>query len=349
MVKLFQLDRFYVSHREGLDQIRGLAILYVLAVHTFDFWFPGGGSGVGIFFALSGYLTAGRLFDEPHFDARHAGTFLVRRAIRIYPAYLVVMAAIGAVVFIWANDRFDDFVSALPGILLFWRPASWEPFGIGIGIIWTLFVEVQYYLLMALLMATFGRVRGLILLCAILFISSPLSCLMGISSARGEGVFYYGSAMAAGSLLAFVEHRHRRMFDPAMRKIGWPLGLAILIVLLFLPQMNAVVWWLELNIAALATCGMLAAMIAKPEWPAIPGFAWVGRLAYCLYLVHGPVIDWMRPILGLSMWGKIILFVPITFGLSLALQRFVEQPWIRIGNHWATKVNRRSGETQSSA
>lgn len=329
----------FEARRDGLDQIRGLAILYVIAVHTFDFWFPGGGSGVGVFFALSGYLTARRLIQEPFITWRVAGAFLIRRVFRIYPSFLVVMALIGFVINFWARPLFSEFLYALPGILVFWRPAFWEPFGIGVSIIWTLFVEFQYYILIPIFMLMLGKKCGINMICILLLVSSPILCLLGVTSTRGEGVFYYGSAMAFGSLLAHAEEWNPELFDREGWMFAWPLGLLVLILLLFIPQMNPLLWWIELNIAAIATCAMIGGMIRSAKWPVLPGLPAIGRLAYCLYLVHGPVIDWMRPILGLSMWGKILLFIPITFGFSIFLHRFIERPFIQKGNVVAARLS----------
>lgn len=75
-----------------------------------------------------------------------------------------------------------------------------------------------------------------------------------------------------------------------------------------------------------------------PRRVVLPGALESGRLAYCLYLVHGPVIDWMRPVLDLSMWGKLIWFLPLTFGLAWLVHHVVEAPLIRLGRRWAGRL-----------
>ena len=54
----------------GLDGVRALAVLAVIAYHLNLSWAPGGMLGVGVFFTLSGYLITDLLLDhwERHTD-----------------------------------------------------------------------------------------------------------------------------------------------------------------------------------------------------------------------------------------------------------------------------------------
>ncbi len=97
-----------------LDAIRGVAILLVFWFHGFMFFTPPagtvpaweraflagarqGGSGVNLFFVLSGFLITGILLDsvgKPDYYSR----FYYRRALRILPAYyllLLLLAGLG--------------------------------------------------------------------------------------------------------------------------------------------------------------------------------------------------------------------------------------------------------------
>jgi peptidoglycan/LPS O-acetylase OafA/YrhL len=90
-----------------LDTIRGLAILGVLLYHGL-FWnvnlsnFPtperiilkgmwAGRMGVDLFFVLSGFLITGILLDSRGIHDYYR-RFYVRRALRILPAYLLILA-----------------------------------------------------------------------------------------------------------------------------------------------------------------------------------------------------------------------------------------------------------------
>src|SRR6478735_1853778 len=86
-----------VGHRPALDGLRGVAVLLVVADHAGFLPEPDGGIGVTLFFVLSGFLIT-RMIVE----AREAGTwsmpaFLANRAVRLFPALLVMVAAVSTV------------------------------------------------------------------------------------------------------------------------------------------------------------------------------------------------------------------------------------------------------------
>src|SRR5207247_5755079 len=89
------------ARQPGLDLLRALAIIVVVIYHAalFGFKLPGrvdrfGWTGVDLFFVLSGYLIGGQLLAPLARDQRiNLGRFFTRRALRIMPAYFVVLAA----------------------------------------------------------------------------------------------------------------------------------------------------------------------------------------------------------------------------------------------------------------
>ncbi|HET6793375.1 MAG TPA: acyltransferase, partial [Acidimicrobiales bacterium] len=81
----------------ALDGVRALAIGAVLVFHGGFGWASGGFLGVDVFFVLSGFLITGLLVSEYHTSGGVAfGRFWARRARRLLPALLAVLAAVGA-------------------------------------------------------------------------------------------------------------------------------------------------------------------------------------------------------------------------------------------------------------
>src|SRR4029078_2606024 len=75
---------------QGLDLLRGIAILGVLFRHLeIETWIAGpGGYGVDLFFVLSGFLVSGLLFSEyKRYGKINPGRFLIRRGFKIYPSF----------------------------------------------------------------------------------------------------------------------------------------------------------------------------------------------------------------------------------------------------------------------
>src|SRR5687768_7869255 len=84
----------------GLDYLRALAITLVFLFHYRLFAHPAwvddvcsfGWVGVDLFFVLSGYLIASHVFADIKNDRFSSRVFFLKRALRILPAYWVVLA-----------------------------------------------------------------------------------------------------------------------------------------------------------------------------------------------------------------------------------------------------------------
>ena len=139
----------------GLDVLRGIAVLSVLFYHGL-YWFvppdlPAGAFahrvmnlfvfgwlGVNLFFVLSGFLITGILLDSKH-KPGYARSFYTRRMRRILPAYLLILTVL----------------KIHPGIswkyvalsLMFLANFPVAGIGLGYGVLWSLAVEEQFYLI----------------------------------------------------------------------------------------------------------------------------------------------------------------------------------------------------------
>jgi peptidoglycan/LPS O-acetylase OafA/YrhL len=200
----------------GLDALRGIAVLAVVAYHGLHWWLPPaisisrgvqivsslvapGWLGVNLFFVLSGFLITGILVDTRH-RPDYWWNFYTRRALRILPLYLVVLLILQfyfrvdwryllLCVFYLAN-----FADRLPG----------EHY----GPLWSLAVEEQFYLVWPLLVRRL-HLRTLGILCIGSIVLSPLLRYVCTSKILPLGDPYTATwlltdTLAAGALIAIL-------------------------------------------------------------------------------------------------------------------------------------------------
>jgi peptidoglycan/LPS O-acetylase OafA/YrhL len=146
-----------------LDSVRGIAVLLVMAFHTFkraDYFTQNaslhfitmlssvGWIGVDIFFTLSGFLITNILLrsrEHPHYFKN----FYMRRILRILPLYIFLIVAV--VVFVPNLEK--RFVEQMPRILLVvllfqqnWATIFFDfPITVYLVITWSLAIEEQFY------------------------------------------------------------------------------------------------------------------------------------------------------------------------------------------------------------
>lgn len=148
-------------HIEGMDALRGFAILGVVLYHVMPGRFPGGFLGVNMFLVLSGYL----IYKTSIWDLEHgeyaAGRFYKKRCIRIYPPLLIMIIAVWGVLAVSmpevAKGKGGEVLSVVGGYNNFWqirqnasyfaRMSQQSPY----THLWAIAIEMQFYLMWPLL------------------------------------------------------------------------------------------------------------------------------------------------------------------------------------------------------
>lgn len=144
---------------EALDGVRGLAALSVMVGHLGYFFLPAfhtlGGAltapAVSVFFALSAFLLYYPVAAGKRFDVRR---YLLRRAVRIYPAYLLALAV--SVFLLTFAGRPAPLPWLVPH-LFFVQTLRDDWAGAFDGPTWSLVTEVQFYLLLPVLIVLLRR------------------------------------------------------------------------------------------------------------------------------------------------------------------------------------------------
>jgi peptidoglycan/LPS O-acetylase OafA/YrhL len=164
-----------------LDGMRAIFLAVVVAHHMVwaapgyaDDWVKGAWTGLDGFFVLSGFLIGGLLFSELAKTGRlRYGVFVLRRFLRLYPAMLVSIFAMGATAVWWDHQKFKDVWPTLRsgGLYLMNIPFGHDTddylsiaghgrhAAIQYSHLWSLAVEFQFYLALPLLLLVLVKLR----------------------------------------------------------------------------------------------------------------------------------------------------------------------------------------------
>ena len=364
-----------------IDGLRGIAIA---AVVWFHFWqiswqsavIPfvnvslqplavSGFLGVALFFFISGFVLI-LPYAQAHIAATPPPTirhFFGRRFLKIVPSYvlcIVVMIALGYQTYATFHDAFRDVAFHL----LFvhdWFAVTNTSID---GVMWSLGVEIQFYLLFPLLVLAFVR-RPVLTTIALFAVANGwrIWCMLSnhfFYEQRLAQLPGYIDFFAAGMLAAFA-YVAIAMRRPQLAERRWmftALSIAGFVAFWFLavdcyahrydrewPQLWAVQWRSVLAVACIAVAlGSLFAVRGYQRILANRVLLFLAAISYNLYLWHQPIA---RELVLLHLppyrtadphddvhWQFVYWFValPIAIGFTALITYGFEQPILRLGN-----------------
>ncbi|MEN9644524.1 MAG: hypothetical protein RL238_1193 [Actinomycetota bacterium] len=331
---------------DGLDGLRGAAVLAVLLFHLWPDVLPGGFIGVTLFFALSGFLITSILLHE----LEHSGTislrgFYTRRFRRLLPVSLLTLAlvAVGWSMVGWLDGalRRDLFFSlgqsANWGQVLLAERYGVSPDASPVLHFWSLSIEEQLYLLLPLTLLLAGtRRRGQVVVG--LGIAAGVYAI--VRSSDSASLSYYSSFTRApevlvGSLAALTMHgRHwLRRSSRAVAGVIVAMGVAALTWVAITSNVTDAAF----SQGALFGCAVLSmvVIVAVAGWPTLGRridwwpLARLGQISYAVYLFHWPLLQTLR---RTSLQPELVPWATLAATLALALlsERWFERP-IRTG------------------
>jgi peptidoglycan/LPS O-acetylase OafA/YrhL len=355
----------------GLDGLRALAVLAVIAYHEQFGWAPGGLLGVGVFFTLSGYLITDLLLGQWAASGRVSlRDFWLRRARRLLPALFVMLAVVTAWVTLVDRSRLASLRGAVAAAATYssnWyliassqsyfaRFAQPQP----LDHLWSLAVEEQFYLiwpwlLVLGLLCLRGRrptaVRWLALPTLALAAASTVAMVLLYQPVLDPTRVYEGTDTRAfglliGAALAMVWPSRRAAESagrPALLLDGAGVaGLAVIGVMIWrVGQYSPFAYRGGLVLLSLATAAVVAATACPASlvgrmlgWGPL---RWVGVRSYGIYLWHYPVIVLTSPAYSGEDLPRAALQIAASVILAALSWRFVEEP-VRngaLGRLWA--------------
>jgi len=361
------------AHVPALDGIRGLAILVVL-VHNLSIFtahetladrlwtvvVESGWVGVQLFFVLSGFLITGILLDEPSAtprDARWVRTFYIRRILRIGPLYyaglllyfLVLPRPFGEAIWYWLylSNWSVLFYGILPGL----------------GHVWSLAVEEQFYLVWPWVVGKTKRTTFAIV-CVALVIAALIARVV-LHARSFDDLWLYMStvtridapAMGAPVALALRSDVWRSRLERGIV----PIAIASLVALLALMakthgmnRNNPLVQIYGYSLIAFVSAALVAkAATSSSRWVARvlanPFLRFFGKYSYAIYLLHPPLkhiafATWERKLDVLLVTHPVstdalfILGIALaTIPLALVSWALLEKPALRLKDRWAPR------------
>jgi len=360
---------------ETLDGLRGMLAVYVLLGHMAPFaalpdWVQDavshGGAAVDLFFMLSGLVISQSLLRADG----EVWPFLIARAARIFPVFLVVFAVAVAVqpwscgfehmpwigpdnaarticVMAWPHSWLSEIAAHLtmthglfPAAIL---PDVWVSF---LGAAWSLSTEWQFYLLA---LSTARHHRSLCWILLVLGLMGTAWHFSVTETWQFNRAFLPNKAHFFALGVASV---------PVMRlESGAP----------WQPALGRYLVVLSMSMAICSAQGMFGKMLPPLIWtfclmvemrPNTAGFrlaglmlrsrmaAYLGSISYCLYLVNEPIHKVAAGVLGRladgdSTWFT-ALWIPVALGVPLLvsawLHMHLETPALRWGRLMASRV-----------
>jgi peptidoglycan/LPS O-acetylase OafA/YrhL len=321
---------------DGLDLLRGMAVGLVLLRHALPAVFGGAGVvGIVMFFALSGFLITGLLLNELGRTGRvDLRRFYLRRALRLFPALLFLLA--GFVVVTLTLDPLGDRDQLLRTVLIALTYTGDLPFGHASDAtfhLWTLATEEQFYLVWpAVLGLAFARRRvgvALVLVAAACLAGCVLTLLWlkeapdltyslptswAVCFVIGSAAKVYAGRLAVPRRLVLV-------------------CLAALAVQSVIPLRGHALTYLAGGpVIAVLTALLLLAWRgwADVRQTTLRPLVLLGTVSYAAYLWNYPLTLWLRPHLGVEAG---VVAAALTLVAAAASWRLVEQP----AQRWRSK------------
>jgi peptidoglycan/LPS O-acetylase OafA/YrhL/lysophospholipase L1-like esterase len=354
----------------GLDGLRALAVLAVVAYHLGLGFAPGGMLGVGVFFTLSGYLITDLLLTQYHRTGRlELADFWRRRARRLLPAVLVMLTVVLAWVTVLDRSQLPALrgvaVSSLGYVSNWWLIAQhssyFARFGppSPLGHLWSLAVEEQFYLVWPWLLWlglrwARGRPNGLGQLARVTVLLALASATeMAVLYAPGydptriyDGTDTRAFALLAGAALAFVWPSRRlsaHIAEGARRVLDAAGGAGLIVILVLIcctGEYSAFLYrggMVLLSLAAALVVGAAASPASRIGralgWRPL---RWIGVRSYGIYLWHYPIIVLTTPANGHDTFVRGTLQLTASIGVAALSWKYIEEP-VRhgaIGRWW---------------
>ena len=344
----------------GLDGIRAIAVIMVLAYHLKLALFKSGFLGVTVFFVLSGYLITGILISEVEEEGTiDLKNFWLRRIRRLVPAVMsmaVVIIFVSAVVNrIIFTKGCKDFLASVLGFNNWWQIFNKVSYFEAAGVpspfthCWSLAIETQFYLIYPLILLGIyklvksreeGRAKRGLLFAGVTLLLALISVILMIvlfDPQQDASRVYYGTDTRAfsllfGALLAILwEYRMvPRRLSASVNMVLGSVSFVVLLVMTIAINGSSNFWYRGGQfVGTILTVLVIYTVSGRKTWLSRflsnPVLKWIGDRSYSIYLWHYPIILLISKGIKASWWITLIEIV-LSVVLAELSYRFIETP-----------------------
>jgi peptidoglycan/LPS O-acetylase OafA/YrhL len=289
------------------------------------------------FFVVSGFL----IFMS-YENSSSAKSYFNKRVRRIYPAYLsiVIICALLGIIFtalpwkeylslptlkyIAANLVFLNFLQPdLPGLF------EHNPLQAVNGALWTLKIEVLFYLIVPLVVLAFRKAGRLPVLLTLYICSVIYSLIMNdLASKTSAGFYLELQRQLPGQLAFFIAGAAGYYYFQYLAR--YKVWLVVLAVAGFAFQA-----WLPWTALQPVVLGVLVVYFAC-VFPYLGNFGKYGDFSYGIYIVHFPILQTLISY-GLfreSPWVMLVVAGSSVLTVAFLFWHFIEKPFLRKSSHY---------------
>ena len=344
----------------GLDGIRAIAVIMVLAYHLKLALFKSGFLGVTVFFVLSGYLITGILISEVEEEGTiDLKNFWLRRIRRLVPAVMsmavviiFVSAVVNRVIF---TKGCKDFLASVLGFNNWWQIFNKVSYFEAAGVpspfthCWSLAIETQFYLIYPLILLGIyklaksrgeGRAKRGLLFAGVTLLLALISVILMIvlfDPQQDASRVYYGTDTRAfsllfGALLAILwDYRMvPRRLSASVNMVLGSVSFAVLLVMTIAINGSSNFWYRGGQfVGTILTVLVIYIVLGRKTWLSRflsnPVLKWIGDRSYSIYLWHYPIILLISKGIKASWWITLIELV-LSVVLAELSYRFIETP-----------------------
>lgn len=317
-----------LGRRPGLDGLRGVAVLLVVADHAGFLPEPSGSIGVALFFVLSGFLITRLVVTEREGGSWSMPHFMANRFVRLFPALALMVIVVSAILLARGFPADGVADRALPAVTYVENMAPAMRFPV-FGHTWSLGIEEQFYLLWPLALPwLLRRPRPLPMVVALIAASVTVAILV-----PGDWLPMHGYALLSGCALALSG-------PPSPRHWLLPLGgLGLAGAIAVAPHLSRMYVYGPM-LATPPAVLVVAGAATSSRILELRFLRFTGRISYALYLWHVPLFRLSGTTYARAIALPWIALAAVLATVStLALEEPLRRAWRRRGGPRALRLH----------